>query len=403
MVQNPVAEELWAARCEPGLPGVESMNYMSRVETRHLFELARDKTVAGRQALTATVTDLFFSRGAVLTDRERSLMTEILRQLINDVEMTVRRSLAERLAHQKDAPRDLVLALANDEIAVAHAILLHSEVLRDEELIEIIHHRTLEHQLAIAMRKSVSEQVCDALVETGDVGVIKTLLENNDATIASATMAYLVEQSKRVDTYQNPLLQRPDLGPDLAKKMYFWVSAALRKHILEHFAVDPGDFDDALEATVRDLATRPEPVQQPKSMQLADNLSDGESITPQLLIQSLRQGEVALFEALLARLTGIRLVLIRRLLFERGGEGLAIACRALRIEPPLFASIFLLSRKARQNDPPPERAEIRRILDFYEQTSPHSAEQLLKKWRRDPNFLKAVWEIEHPPRDHVAG
>jgi uncharacterized protein (DUF2336 family) len=402
MLQERVAEDWRAARCEPGLPGVESMNYMSRVETRHLFKLARDKTVAGRQALTATVTDLFFARGAVLTDRERALMTEILRQLINDVESTVRRSLAERLAHQKDAPRDLVLALANDEIAVAHAILLHSEVLRDDELIEIIHHRTLEHQLAIAMRKSVSEQVCDALVETGDVGVIKTLLENNDAKIASATMAYLVEQSKRVDTYQNPLLQRPDLGPDLAKKMYFWVSAALRKHILEHFAVDPAEFDDALEETVCDLTSRSEP-EQLKAVQLAENLSEGESITPQLLIKSLRQGEVALFEALLARLTGIRLTLVRRMLFERGGEGLAIACRALRIEPPLFASIYLLSRKARQNDPPPERSEIRRILDFYEQTSPHAAGQLLKRWRRDPNFLKAVWEIEHPPRNHAAG
>src|SRR6185437_9846591 len=143
------------------------MNHMSRVETQHLFELARDKTVAGRQALTATVTDLFFAQGAALTDRERTLMTEILRQLIEDVESSVRRALAEKLAHQKDAPRDLVLALANDEIVVAQSILMHSEVLRDEELIEIIHHRTLEHQLAVAMRKSVSETVSDALVDSG--------------------------------------------------------------------------------------------------------------------------------------------------------------------------------------------------------------------------------------------
>src|ERR1700749_1565030 len=137
------------------------MKEMSKVETQHLFDLARDKTVAGRQALTATVTDLFFASGSSLTDRERSLMTEILRQLINDVETSVRRALAEKLAKQPDAPhapRDLVLSLANDEIAVAHVILEHSEVLRDEELIEIIHHRTLEHQLAIAVRKSVSEQ-----------------------------------------------------------------------------------------------------------------------------------------------------------------------------------------------------------------------------------------------------
>jgi uncharacterized protein (DUF2336 family) len=376
------------------------MKEMSKVETQHLFDLARDKTVAGRQALTATVTDLFFSSGSSLTDRERSLMAEILRQLINDVETSVRRALAEKLAKQPDAPRDLVLSLANDEIAVAHVILEHSEVLRDEELIEIIHHRTLEHQLAIAVRKSVSEQVCDALVETGHVDAIRALLENNSARISAATMAYLVEQSKRVDTYQNPLLQRPDLPEDLARRMYWWVSAALRKHILANFKVDASEFDDALEGTVGDLAAKPED-EKSKSAELADNLQEELAITPQLLVQSLRQGEIALFEAMFSKLTGIRLKLVRRLLFERGGEGLAIACRAMQIDAPLFASIYLLSRKARPSDPPPVRGEVKRILELYEQISPEAAGHLLKKWQRDHEFLKAVWQIDQSPLSYA--
>lgn len=376
------------------------MAYMSKVETQHLFDLARDKTVAGRQALTSTVTDLFFSRGNSLTDRERSLMTEILRQLIHDVETSIRRSLAEKLATQPSAPRDLVVALANDTIAVAHVILEHSEVLRDEELIEVIHHRTLEHQLAIAVRKSVSEQVSDALVETGQVDVIRTLLENSNARVSSATMAYLVEQSKRVDTYQNPLLQRPDLGEDLARRMYWWVSAALRKHILANFRVDPSEFDDALEVAVADLATQCE-AGKSKSTELAENLQQEMAITPQLLVQSLRQGEIALFEAMFAKLTGIRLTLVRRLLFERGGEGLAIACRAMRIEAPLFASIYLFSRKARPSDPPPMRGEVKRILDLYEQIPHSGADRLLKKWQRDQDFLRAVWQIEQAPLSYA--
>jgi uncharacterized protein (DUF2336 family) len=377
------------------------MNFMSKVETQHLFDLARDKTLSGRQALTATVTDLFFSRGNTLTDRERALMTEILRQLINDVESSVRRALAEKLATQKDAPRDLVLALANDEIAVAHCILKHSDVLRDEELIEVIHHRTLEHQLAIAVRKSVSEQVSDALVETGDVDVIRTLLENANARISAATMSSLVEQSKRVDTYQNPLIGRPDLGEELARRMYWWVSAALRKHILTNFAIDAAEFDDVLEGTVIELAG-PKVEARSKSVELADNLEEEKAITPQLLVQTLRQGEIALFEAMLARITGIRLTLVRRLLFERGGEGLAVACRALRFEAPLFASIYLLSRKARPSDPPPARGEVKRLLDFYDQISEDSAAQLLRKWRRDQDFLKAVWQIEQIPRSYAS-
>lgn len=376
---------------------------MRQLEIQQLLDLARDKSVAGRQALTATVTDLFFAQGNVLTDRERSLMTEILRQLINDVETSIRVALAERLAVQPNAPRDLVLALANDEIMVAHTILMHSPVLCNEELIEIIQHRTMEHQLAIAMRSSIDEPVCDALVETDNSDVIRTLLDNHGARLSSATMAYLVEQSKRLDTYQNPLLCRPDLSVDLARQMYWWVSAALRKHILSNFNIDAREFDQVLEDGIHELIDGVSVQHERKSVELADNIAADADITPALLLQSLRQGEVALFEAMFAKLIGIRLTLVRRLLFERGGQGLAIACRAIGMAPPVFTSIYLLSRKARPNEPMPTRAEVDEMTDLYRHIALPAAVQLLRIWQSDPNFLNAIWQIEQPGRTrHVA-
>src|SRR5690606_28752200 len=104
----------------------------------------------------------FFDEKGSINERERRLMTEILQQLIHDVEQSVRKALADRLAEEKDAPRELVTILANDEIDVAHKILRDSAVLQDLELIEIIQHRTFEHQLTIAMRNTVSEAVSDA-------------------------------------------------------------------------------------------------------------------------------------------------------------------------------------------------------------------------------------------------
>lgn len=375
---------------------------LSRVETQRLFDLARDKSIAGRQALTATVSDLFFAPGTVMTDRERSLMTDILRQLIGDLEISVRRALAEKLAHYKDAPRDLVLTLANDESTVAHAILIHSEVLRDEDLVEIIRHRALEHQLAIAMRRSLNEMVSDALVEAGNVDVIKTLLENHDARISAATMAYLVEQSQRVDTYQNPLVRRLDLPPELARRMYWWVSAALRQHILDNFPMQPSAVDDALEATVTDLSAAAVGQPPSKAEALADAIARAEAITPEFLVQSLRQGEIALFEAMFAKLTGIRPILVRRLLYDHSGEGLAAACRGVGISAPNFASIFLLSRKARPHEPPPARGEITRIVNFFENISVEAARQLVMTWQRDRNFPHAVLHRKTPSRSHAA-
>ena len=41
--------------------------------------------------------------------------------------------------------------------------------------------------------------------------------------------------------------------------MYWWVSAALRKHILANFKISATEFDDVLEGAVKDLANHPAP------------------------------------------------------------------------------------------------------------------------------------------------
>jgi len=373
------------------------MSKVERDDLEYLFELARDKTVAGRRMLVATIGDLFFSQHDILSDRERALMTEILRQLIHDVEVSVRRALAERLAEQPLAPHELVIALANDDIEVAHPLLVNSDVLQDLELIEIIRNRTLEHQLAIGIRKSVSEEVTDALIATDSVDVIKTLLENHHAKISQRTMEYLVEQSQRVDTYQNPLLRRPDLETTLAKRMYWWVSAALRSYILERYEVDPGELDETMESTVKAL-TEGDGEFKPKAVALADELADRKEITPALIVKTLREGEVALFAALFGRYTGIRLQLVQRMLFEPGGEGLAIACKGSGIDKSTFASIYVLTRKARGRDSVNHLADMAGILGLFDRIKEDAAGMLLKKWQRDPNFLRAIWQIEQPQR-----
>ncbi|HIF05121.1 MAG TPA: DUF2336 domain-containing protein, partial [Candidatus Poseidoniales archaeon] len=127
------------------------------------------------------------------------------------------------------------------------ARLIDAIVLHDVDLIEIIKHRTQSHQLAVSMRKNVSEEVSDALVETGDTGVITSLLENEDAAISHASMEYIVAESKRADTFQNPLINRKDLPPEMARKMYWWVSVAVRQHIVDNFNIDPATIDDSIE------------------------------------------------------------------------------------------------------------------------------------------------------------
>ena len=148
-------------------------------------------------------------------------------------------------------------------------------------------------------------------------------------------MEYLAEESQRVDSYQEPLIKREDLKPELAERMYLWVSAALRQYVLENFDVHPGLLDDHLEDVAKSISSNPEQhpgttASERPAATLAEELDKQQRITPEFLIQVLRQGEITLFEALFGKLSGLPAPRLQRVLYDSGGDGLAIACRADR-------------------------------------------------------------------------
>jgi uncharacterized protein (DUF2336 family) len=383
-----------------------SMSWRNRPKLENLdalLDLARDKSNTSREILMATITDLFADTGRVLSESERILSEDILRRLIEDVEVSVREALSERLSVLPNAPKPLLIKLADDEISVALPILKQSTVLHDTDLIEMVRQKSMEHRLAIAMRKSVSEEVSDSLVAHEEDNVVVTLLRNNGAKFHPVTMSRLVDESQNKENYQEPLLDRRDLDPVLARRMYWWVSAALRTHILENFKVDSATLDDAMEAAVHDvvgdedLAVTVDNAQasvDPDSNieSLEDLLAQSEVAGDQLVAQ-LRKGEVAVFQSALARQTRLRPTLLNRLIYEQGGEGLAIICRAQDMSPKIFSAIYRMTRAATADGAELPRGELVRITALYLDIRPDLARDVLRNWRRDPNYLWAIKQV----------
>lgn len=367
---------------------------MNAIDADYLMNLARNKSVEGRRELAGIVSDLFENRSSTLSDRERRLMFDIMHNLVHDVEVSVRKTFVSLVESLPDAPADLVRDLASDTIDVAYPLLTKSSLLRDADLIDIIRARTREHQLAIAMRAGIGESVSDALVETDDVGVIEHLLHNQSARLSEATMAYLVEQSRRVDTFQEPLLKRHDLKSNLAKRMFLWVSAALRQHVVDRYALDTETIDALLEQAAQE-GFESDSTQPSKTQELVAAMRDEGAVTPQLLVAALTDGEIPLFLSLFAELVGIEERLASRIVFEEGGEGLAIACRSADLSEMQFSLVFRLSRKAR----PASKAarsvqDIHTLLELYRNMSYEAAAKVVQRWRRGSDFLAAIREIE---------
>ena len=93
-------------------------------------------------------------------------------------------------------------------------------------------------------------------------------------------------------------------------------------------------------------------------------------------------------------LSKLRLTLVRRLLFEPGGEGLAIACKGIGLDKATFVSIFIRFRQGRLGDKEVEAEELSRALSFYNEINPEAARALMRRWQRDPNYLNALRQVE---------
>lgn len=360
-----------------------------------LLVLARDKSTASRNQLVEALGGLYCDADIATAETERDLMAQILRSLIHDVELQVRANLAEQLAKDDNAPPDLIAILANDDIEVAHAILVASNALDDAELIEIIAQRTRQHRVAIATRNAVSENVSDALVGSGETDVTVTLIGNDGADISDNTMAELVEASRQQEAFQSPLLNRDELSPRLARQMYWWVSAALRKHIANNFDIDSMELDGKIVSSVRGILGIQEQIELPADGmdELARKLAERDAISSELLIDTLRQHEMSLFEALFARLVGLQKTLVRRFVLEPGGESLAICCRAASLYKADFTSIFLLSRSARPGEKLVDPGELSNAVAFFDRITTDTARKVVHRWHLDPDYLDALKKL----------
>ena len=375
-------------------------------DIRFLVGLARDKSVEGRKRLVAVVNDIFFADHSGLTDYERALITDILHRLISDLIEPVRQALAEQLGKDVAGNQRLIDALLQDDIEMAAPVLRTNEPWLDVELVEVIRHRALEHQLMQSMRRTKGDLVSDWGAGAGDSDFVKSLLDHGDGKVTDAAMAYLVEQAATVDGFQEPVLRRSDLSDRMAKRILLWILAALRQHLLERFDCDMTHLDDAVEAAAADLtakiAEERASADGAATIRLAKLLRDGSMRPLSTLVQLLRQGEVGLFIAALGELTGLRLTLVRRLLFEPGGEGLMTACRAIGLDKPNAAAIFLLTRRARPGDWAVDPRELARAMSIFDRVEPAAAQGVVARWRRDPDFLCAIRTVEEARADAAA-
>lgn len=376
--------------------GMSEVVTMSSGEIDRLLSLAANRSKDSRNELASAMVDFFMHPDERLSDQQRALMGDVLAKLISEIEMDVRRNLADALVRSGIDLPDLIHALANDDIRVAQPLLQTSPLIRDNELIEIVKHRSEEHRLTVAMRRNLSEEVTDALVERSGPDVIERLLRNQDSTLSRRAMEFLVAESRRQDRFQEPLVARSDLPVDLAHRMYWWVSAALRRKILLTYKVDEEILDRSMERAA--LAASADLVDgqsaQARAQRLARRMSELGELTDNFLVTALRQQRITVFVAALAERAEISYKTAWQIISDRGFESFIVLARAVDLARDVLTSTVLLLAESRSTNSVQRPDIVNTILTMYNKLDRENCLRVLRLWQRNVDYQSAIESLE---------
>jgi uncharacterized protein (DUF2336 family) len=337
-------------------------------------------TTHGRGALAESILQVCLQNNANLSAKEFEITFDILRKLISNVEMEVRRTIAERLALRGDLPHDIALFLANDQIEVAYPVLVDSAALEDIDLILIARGKPASHQIAVTLRRNLSEAVSNVLVDTKNVDVIDSLLRNPSAIISNDAMEQMVEMSRSVPPLHKPLLQRDDLPPDLAWRMYGWVGAALKNFIIDTFP----ESSPSIETAIDDVIDRALASSHDNNDFMFIDEDEPAPITTSDLVRILETEGVNAFGQSFAYFSGLNVDAMPNLFADTGGESVAIVCKACGVPVGDFLRIFVLLRAQLNAPVSQDSSDFQAVSNFFKRLDIKSANSILSEWRASP-------------------
>lgn len=274
------------------------------------------------------------------SDKEKGLADEIFRLLLKYAEVGVRKSLSENLMNTDAVPRDILLSLAKDIDDVSRPILEFSEILTDEDLVDIVKTSgSKDKQIAISKRDGLSQTVSGALVDVNEADVITSLLENATAQVSDQDYNKIIDNHSSKEEIIESLITRGSISPEIVVNVTKKVSQVIRGKLEKKYSCnfdkintlfkESGEIaafrfgnmkmfgDDLLELiNMLESNNQLEQALDPIHGKLTFILNDFEPIGQFVPISAVALGNKTMFEICMSRITGVKFSNIRKLVTD---------------------------------------------------------------------------------------
>ncbi len=349
-------------------------------DSHKLYALARDSSDPARRELSGIILDLFQSD---LSAREAELISDVLINLMRQIEIDLRAAMAEKLARLDNIPLRVILFLAADEINVAEHVLLHSPVLNDLDLLYIIQSQGPEYWRAIAQRQKLASQVVSVLAETRDLVTLKNLAGNDNISLTEKAYGVIGEFAESHADLAEITVRREDVPSELAVRLYRIVGHEIKSRITTRFPQVKASVEKSYREAVIDMV---ESAEAPRDAFLPDESQinaafaarDAGTLGLPSMLETLRAGNIRSFIAQCAVYTGLACQTVAEILRQENGQGLAVLCRARDINKSDFLTIFLLTGRIRKAEKIVSKTTMTRALGYYDRISKPLAERIMR-------------------------
>ncbi|MFB9792654.1 DUF2336 domain-containing protein [Shinella granuli] len=314
----------------------------------HAFLRWVETARAADRAKAASVLARAYARARISPDDRRAAEMAMI-FLLDDPAPQVRLALAETLAGSEDAPRAVILPLAEDQPEIAAHIILRSPLLTDADLVDLAAKGSATTRMLIAHRAFVSRPVSAALAEIGDAPDVLALLENEGAVLSRRSLARIADRFGDDAEIRALLLDRDDLPSDARHALVEKIGTALAGFGLIQAAVGTSRVAritrEACDVATIGMVGEVSAAEMPA---LVEHLRLTGRLTPVFLMHALCTGRVEFFAAAITDLSGQAERRVRSIL----SDGREAAVRALyesaglgRDISALFAEATMLWRR----------------------------------------------------------
>lgn len=347
---------------------------------------------------------------------ERAMTADLLVDMLREAEPAERKKVARRLAGLVEIPASLVRLLLRDESDVAEELLINAAVLTDADLLDCARMTGLEHRRLIALRRGVSEVVCDVLIEFGEILVLECLLRNDDARFSTGGVEAVVALTRGDSRLTATLLRRPELRPAHAYVLFWWADAETRMIILQRFAVSrevlqeaaSDIFAMAAEENWQDALSR-------KALQFIERRQRNRAAIDKSPFDSLEDAMAAAQHGLtreiaeeISYLSGLKPMTGAKIFTDPGGEPIAVLCKATGLPKPAIRALWRGLKRSETDGVGGMAPALERAMLVYDMIAVDRAQTVLRYWNWSltsaltPALLRAIRDGDEDSLDEYS-